>query len=73
MAATELFNLAVCDAQRTAAVINIDVLPTGEMIRNVHTIVRPAEMADVIVERTRSTRALKLSARTAASVSSGTT
>lgn len=66
MAATELSNLAVCDAQRTAAVINIDVLPSGEMIRNVNTIVRPAEMADVIVDRTQSTRALKLSARTTA-------
>jgi indolepyruvate ferredoxin oxidoreductase len=66
LAATEPSNLAACDAQRTAAVINIDVLPTGEMIRNVHTVVRPAELADVIVGRTRPGRSLKLSARTAA-------
>lgn len=66
LAATEPSNLAVCDAQRTAAVINIDVLPTGEMIRNVHTVVRPAEIAGVIASRTRSARALRVSARTAA-------
>jgi indolepyruvate ferredoxin oxidoreductase len=66
LAATELSNLAVCDPQRTVAVINTDVLPNGEMIRNVDTIVRPSEIADVIVNRTRPSRALKLSARAAA-------
>jgi indolepyruvate ferredoxin oxidoreductase len=66
MAATDKTNLSVCHPDRTVAVINTDVLPTGEMIRNIRVVVQPDEMADVIARRTRADLALRVPARTAA-------
>lgn len=36
MAGADRTNLMCCDSDRTAAIISSDVLPSGEMIRNVH-------------------------------------
>ncbi|TAK48153.1 MAG: indolepyruvate ferredoxin oxidoreductase family protein [Xanthobacteraceae bacterium] len=66
LAATDKTNLAVCDSERTAAVINTDILPTGEMIRNINAIVDSDAMTDVIAGRIRPGRKLCIPARTAA-------
>ncbi len=66
ISATDKTNLSVCSPDRTAAVINTDVLPTGEMIRNVHAVVRPDEMAQVILKRTRADQSIIIAARAAA-------
>jgi indolepyruvate ferredoxin oxidoreductase len=66
ISATDKTNLSVCSPDRTAAVINTDVLPTGEMIRNIHTVMQPDEMVQVILKRTRASRNILVTARVAA-------
>jgi len=66
VAAADKTNLAVCSPARTVAVINTDVLPTGEMIRNIRTIVSPDKMSDTVLKRSQGDRGILIAARTAA-------
>ena len=66
ISATDKTNLFVCRPDRTAAVINTDVLPTGEMIRNIHAIIRPEEIVQEILKRNRADRSILIAARVAA-------
>lgn len=63
LAAVEPANLARCDMRRTKAVINVDVLPNGEMIRDVR--IKPPidEMRNRVAASTNGDAALAIDAR----------
>lgn len=66
MAASDGRNLVYCDPAVTTAVVNSDLLPSGEMIRNVRSVVEAEAMIAAIRERTSHTRGVVIAARTAA-------
>jgi indolepyruvate ferredoxin oxidoreductase len=53
MAGADAQNLLYCDRERTTAVINSDVLPSGEMIRDISIKPRADELTQAILARTR--------------------
>ncbi|MBC5781475.1 indolepyruvate ferredoxin oxidoreductase family protein [Ramlibacter sp. USB13] len=63
MAGVDKANLACCDAGRTAAVINSNVLPNGSMIRDPKLVLPTMQMVEAIRGATRGDRAITLDAR----------
>jgi indolepyruvate ferredoxin oxidoreductase len=63
MAGVDRANLACCDASRTTAVINSNVLPNGSMIRDPKLVLPTLQMAEAIRSATRGDRAITLDAR----------
>jgi indolepyruvate ferredoxin oxidoreductase len=63
MAGADRANLARCDPARTAAVVNTTLLPSGEMIRDVHLDPGAGEMAAAISGACHPGRTVKVEAR----------
>ncbi|MBV8355964.1 MAG: 2-oxoacid:acceptor oxidoreductase family protein [Candidatus Eremiobacteraeota bacterium] len=63
MAAADAHNLDRCDPQKTVAVINTSLLPSGEMIRDVRFSPAPFVMTDAIQRYTRPERDVCIEAR----------
>jgi indolepyruvate ferredoxin oxidoreductase len=63
LAAADPINLDRCDPERTIAVINTSLLPSGEMIRDVHFSVTPLLLVEAIRQFTRRDRDVRLAAR----------
>lgn len=63
LAGVDKANLMCCNSGRTSAVINSDVLPSGEMIRNPQLILPKPEMMDTIRAATNGTNAVVVDAR----------
>ena len=63
MAAADGATLARCLPERTAAVVNTDLLPSGEMIRDVHLDPGPERMVEAISRVCRPDRTVKVEAR----------
>lgn len=66
LAAADPVNLDRCDPQHTAAVINSALLPSGEMIRDIHYSVTPLLLIEAIRAYTRRDGEVQLAARTIA-------
>ncbi len=66
MAGADRLNLARCRPDRTAAVVNTDLFPSGEMIRDVHLDPGAGEMAAAISRACHPGRTVKVEARRAA-------
>ena len=66
LAATEANNLARCTPERTVAVINTNVLPNSEMIRNVRAVVSTDSMTAAIMAVVDQQRSFTSDARTIA-------
>ena len=66
IAATDANNLARCTPDRTVAVINSEVLPTGDMIRNVRLAVPTDPMTAAIMQVVDKSRSLVSNARAVA-------
>jgi indolepyruvate ferredoxin oxidoreductase len=62
MAGADHQNLVCCDSLRTAAVISSDVLPSGEMIRDISVNIQPEALIDSIRDRTDSDHQIVLPA-----------
>lgn len=65
MGAADRTNLGVCRHDRTVAVINTDILPTGEMIRNTQLVVSAGDLTQAVLERVNKASSIFLPARTA--------
>ncbi len=63
MAAADRATLARCQPERTAAVVNVDLLPSGEMIRDVHLDPGLDRMLEAIARACRPDRTVKVGAR----------
>jgi indolepyruvate ferredoxin oxidoreductase len=63
MAAATPVNLDRCDPHRTAAVINSALLPSGEMIRQVHFTPPVEAMKDAVAQHTDAARSVSVDAR----------
>jgi len=61
MAGADAVNLDRCDPERTVALVNTSLLPSGEMIRDVHFPATPAAMIDAIARFTQ--RSVQVDAR----------
>jgi indolepyruvate ferredoxin oxidoreductase len=66
MAGADRQNLLYCDSATTAAVISSDVLPSGEMIRDISVKLRPEALMEAIRHRTHAARVIVLAAGTIA-------
>lgn len=66
MAGAARQNLLYCDSATTCAVISSDVLPSGEMIRDISVKTQPEALIEAIRHRTHAARAIVLNAGTIA-------
>jgi len=62
MAGADRQNLICCDPENTVAVINTDVLPSGETIRDIRMKMEPAALVELIRDRTHGARQIVLTA-----------
>jgi indolepyruvate ferredoxin oxidoreductase len=62
MAGADRQNLLCCDPTKTIAVISSDVLPSGEMIRNINVKIEPESLIAAIRDRTHAARHVVLAA-----------
>jgi indolepyruvate ferredoxin oxidoreductase len=63
MAGADARNLNCCDPHRTAAAINMSLLPSGEMVRDVHFDVKPLVLGEAIARFTNAERTIRVDAR----------
>jgi indolepyruvate ferredoxin oxidoreductase len=63
LAGADARNLNCCDPERTAAVINTSLLPSGEMIRDVHFDVQPLVLGEAIARYACPERTIRVDAR----------